>query len=143
MQSGGQDWKRRKIPRFECKDVWLNYRRKKSILASLLKIEPPKSPPRPVRNINRDGLCFLTKEKLQNGEDLIFSLRFNPREPRIEIEGEVLWIRPGEGHYPYMAGVGFTNVPRHIWEFLSHMERHCRKKENSWQSWTLHGRYQD
>lgn len=129
---------RRKAERIPCKDVLLTYKSETGILGQILG-KDKESKPLPVRNISRDGLCFLSKEHVKEGTDLSLTVDFGLHRPTIRVQGRSLHVRPGEGRYPHRVGVGFTRVSEKDWEVLSQLEEICRRRgEQKGTSWRLH-----
>jgi len=122
--------------RVPAKGVLLAYR-KSGLLARLRGGE--ESRPLPVRNISRDGLCFLCHERLKPGQKLVLSVRLGPRRPTIRTQGEVRWRGEGSGIYEYRVGVRFTDVAPGDWHILSQVEKYVLKPED-WSLWRFRSR---
>ncbi|MFW6457476.1 MAG: PilZ domain-containing protein [Planctomycetota bacterium] len=127
----------RSAERIPCEGVLLSFQRKSGFFARLLGRDQ-KCAPVPVRNIGRDGVCFLSKKKLQVGEPLSLTIDLGPGHPTISLEGQVIWCDEGKGRYPWKAGVGFINIPKKTWAVLENIEQHCSERKKHSDTWRLH-----
>jgi len=134
MASDRKGTERREHERLPCKGVLLTYERQN--FWAKIGLSRKGSKPCPVRNITRNGLCFLSRESLKTGESLNLTIQFGPNKPVITVEGKVAWCGNGEGIYPHKMGLGFVNVSGKSWDVLSNVEQYVLKKE-AWEAWRL------
>ena len=134
---GSRDKEKRRTDRISCRDVLLTYREETGVLGRLLG-KGRESKPVPVRNISRDGACFLSKEKLSEGTDLSLTIDFGPHNPTVHLVCQVVHVEPGEGRYSHRVGVGFTRVSEKTWEVLGRLEDFCRRRDKKGTAWRLH-----
>ncbi|MFP4176148.1 MAG: PilZ domain-containing protein [Candidatus Brocadiia bacterium] len=125
------------MKRILCEGVLLSFRRRRGFLRKLFG-GSSKSAPVPVRNISRDGVCFLSKQELAEGEELHLTMNLGPGRPTMRLEGKVIWCDEGKGKYPWKAGVGFTKVPTEAWTVLENIEDYCKEKKKTSDTWRLH-----
>ena len=136
MRDGHTGADRRAHERIPCKQVLAVYQQSGSLLSTLLGSKRRSSPPLPVRNISRGGLCLLCKEELKPEQDIRMVINLGHRKPKLRAQGKVRWWGPGEGIYPYKAGVGFTGMPHKSWEILCRLEGYLSEADD-WKRWRL------
>ena len=139
MRGRHTEEERRTTERVACKDVRLVYDEAVGFLAGLLygKHKQRKSKPVPVRNISRDGLCFLSRREFGLGERISVTIQLERHRPTVHAEGEIRWCGRGEGVYTHKVGVGFTDVSGPAWDVLTHLEEVLRKEDKEWTRWRL------
>ena len=126
--------------RFDCKDVRLSYTRQGGLLARLFLAKPRPAKPVPVRNLSRDGVCFLCRESLRQGEELAMVIQLGARGPTLHARGAVRWCGFGEGIYGHKVRIRFTDVPPDSRDVLSRVEIYLQPVDQGWTRWRLRSR---
>ena len=137
MRGTDTDKGRRAAERLACKGVRMTFREEQGFFAGLVGAKYKDSKPVPVRNLSRDGLCFLSRREFKPGEHLSMTIRLGSHGPTVQAEGEAQWCSSGEGVYSYKVGVGFTDVRHADWDVLGHLEEILRKENKDWTRWRL------
>ncbi|MBS3761846.1 MAG: PilZ domain-containing protein [Planctomycetes bacterium] len=128
---------RRRVERIPCKDVWLTYETAGGFVAKLIGRKKKSKKPLPVRNISRDGVCFLAKKRLKPGQVVHIRVNPGPRQPWIRADAQVIWLGEGEGRYDYRVGIGFSNVQKSEWQKLRRIKELVHIREETGGSWRL------
>jgi c-di-GMP-binding flagellar brake protein YcgR len=107
---------RRKKRRYGVRGSVVRYKK-----GGILSFINPSSPKYLVINISELGLSFMTKEKLNEGEQLALSISAPKLEGTIRARGKVTWVKKSEEFDAYRVGADFTSLEGRSKSLLKNM----------------------
>lgn len=96
---------RRQRKRYGVRDAIVRYKK-----ASVLSFLAPASQKYLVLNLSEQGLEFITKESVREGQKLTVSVTAPPIRGTVHATGKVVWIKKSQGQDAFRVGLEFTRV---------------------------------
>ena len=110
----------RVAPRIRIREIGLKSLLKHAFLATTS--APDTGDWDPVMDLNRFGVAFRTRKDLDVSHRIVVTLWIADKVPRIELTGEVVWVRP-ENEDERSVGVQFSDYRRWAWRVLQDFDR--------------------
>jgi len=140
MEGNHEGTERRRDERIACAGVFLTYR-KSGFLTKLLGLKAGWGRPVPVRNITRNGLCFLSRDALEPGQQVTMAVKLAHKKPPVRVEAQVVWRDTGDGMSPFVVGVSFVKMSPRVRKVLDHVDQVVvRRKGKDSAAWRFRAR---